>query len=190
MLWLENWIMRHVSAVFSSDENVSDDRRIPIHPPWILCDRMCYSLQTLWSQNITQTLQVHSALIPTIKTTWIWSNLLQSQPVWLLETRRCRSNQSNAESIERNWKQSNDCDSIVERNWISIEYYPGFAVRLSNVIESIEYYSKFQFDWFDSEELTETDRHAASFFQNINACGWMVQANSWRNCVILLLRKI
>ena len=57
------------------------------HPsPWILCDRMSYSLQTLWSQNITQTLQVHSALISTIKTTWNCSNLLQSQPVWLLET--------------------------------------------------------------------------------------------------------
>ena len=56
------------------------------HPsPWILCDRMSYSLQTLWSQNITQTLQVHSALISTIKTTWSCSNLLQSQPLYRLK---------------------------------------------------------------------------------------------------------
>ena len=50
------------------------------------------------------------------------------------------------EPIERriNWTQLmqlNDCDSIVERNRNSIEYYPGFAVGLSNVIESIEYYT-------------------------------------------------
>ena len=69
--------------------------------------------------------------------------------------RRCQSNQSNAESIERNWTQSNDCDSIAERNRNSIEYYSGFAVRLSNVIESIEYYGKFQFDWFDYVRLTQ-----------------------------------
>ena len=42
-----------------------------------------------------------------------------------------------------------DCDSIVKHNWKLIEYYPGFAVRLSNVIESIEYYGKFQFNQFD-----------------------------------------
>ena len=71
----------------------------------------------------------------------------------------------NQESIERNWTQSNDCDSIVDRNRNSIEYYPGFAIRLSNVIESIEYYGKFQFDWFVSEELIETDQHTASFFK-------------------------
>ena len=36
------------------------------------------------------------------------------------------------ERIERriNWTQSNNCDSIVERNRIAIEYYPGFAIRL------------------------------------------------------------
>ena len=80
-------------------------------------------------------------------------------------SRRCQSNQSKAESIECNWTQSNDCDSIVEHNRNSIEYYPGFAIQLSNVIESIEYYGKFHFDWFDSEELTETDWHKASFFK-------------------------
>ena len=106
-------------------------------------------------------------------------------------TRRCQSNQLNAKSIEHNWTQSNDCNSIAERNRNSIEYYPGFAVRLSNVIESIEYYGKFQFNWFDSEELTKTDRHNhGKFFQNINARGWVVQANSWRNCAIFFtLRK-
>ena len=68
----------------------------------------------------------------------------------LIIARRCQSNQSNAESIERNWTQSNDCDSIAERNRNSIEYYPGFTVRLSNVIKSIiGYYGKFQFDWLD-----------------------------------------
>ena len=105
-------------------------------------------------------------------------------------TRRCQSNQLNAKSIEHNWTQSNDCNSIAERNRNSIEYYPGFAVRLSNVIESIEYYGKFQFNWFDSEELTKTDRHNhGKFFQNINARGWVVQANSWRNCAIFYLTK-
>ena len=82
-----------------------------------------------------------------------------------LVTRRCQSNQSNAESIERNWTQSNNCNSIVECNQMAIEYYPGFAVRLSNVIESIEYYGKLQFNWFDSEELTQPDQHTASFFK-------------------------
>ena len=109
----------------------------------------------------------------------VYGSLFKKSPRWMLSiffhryfpTRRCQSNQSNAESIERNWTQWNDCDSIVERNRNSIEYYPGFAVRLSNVIESIEYYGnieyygKFQFDWFDSEELTETERHTASFFK-------------------------
>ena len=61
-----------------------------------------------------------------------------------------------------NWTQSNDCDSIVERNRKSIEYYLGFAVRLSNVIESIEYYGKFQFNWFDYVWLGNTIRLRSS----------------------------
>jgi len=76
LLWLENWIMRHVTNVISSDKNVGDVWHIPIQPRWILCDRMSYSLQIIWSQNITQTIKVHSALISTIKTSWICSNLL------------------------------------------------------------------------------------------------------------------
>ena len=67
-----------------------------------------------------------------------------------LSARQCQSNQSKAKI---NWTQSNDCDSIVEHNQNSIEYYPGFVIRLSNVIESIEYYGKFQFDWFDYVRL-------------------------------------
>ena len=64
------------------------------------------------------------------------------------------------EPIERriNWTQLNAiewCDSIAEHNQSSIEYYRGFAVRLSNVIESIEYYSRFQFHWFDYVRLTQ-----------------------------------
>ena len=90
--------------------------------------------------------------VPTFRT-FCFFNL---QPVRLVLTcKNCSSAQTMSiernrtkiaiESIENNRTQSNNCDLIAERNRNSIEYYPGFAVRLLNVIESIEYYGKFQF---------------------------------------------
>ena len=48
--------------------------------------------------------------------------------------------QWNAESIERNRMQSNNCDLIVERNPMAIEYCPGFVVRLLRLRSIVFYY--------------------------------------------------
>ena len=64
------------------------------------------------------------------------------------------------EPIERriNWTQLNAIEWLRFDCWTQSKLnrildYPGFAVRLLNVIESIEYYGKFQFDWFDYVRL-------------------------------------
>ena len=59
-------------------------------------------------------------------------------------SRRCQSNQSNAKSIERNRMIAIRLSNAIETQ-SNITH--DFAVWLSNVIESIEYYGKFQFDW-------------------------------------------
>lgn len=86
-------------------------------------------------------------------------------------TRRCQSNESNTESIERNRTQSNNCDSIVERNRIAIEYYPEFAVRLlrlrSIVFDCVRLIQLHSILFILMRLLTQSAVHAKKSFKGV-----------------------
>ena len=107
-----------------------------------------------------------------------------------IDGRQCQSNQSKAESIECNWTQWNDCDSIVERNQNSIKYYYCTQDLLSivecnriNITENFTLIVRF---WGANRNRPTHGK----FFQNINFRGWVIQANSWRNCAIFTLQNL